>query len=401
MAFVQQTFQEYYAEDFCLDANLQNIEKREFGFALFEGWMLRHKSFNSRDELTRFLSDSVPRDAYFSCAFYEEPESEMEKKGWTGADLIFDIDADHIPTPCDKTHDEWTCGKCGFAGRGVVPDSCPVCGSEKLDDNTWPCEVCLTSAKAETIKLLDVLMKDFGFSQKEARVFFSGHRGYHVHVEAEAVRSLDSTARKEIVDYVGGLGFDPTSHRLDEKDLRSLSLKDPGWRGRIARAIHQFLLNAKQEDYRNIGLNRSQADALIRSKEAILRNWDESKPWNAVRGVGSETWKKIIEHSANSQFANVDTVVTTDTHRLIRMGGTLHGKTGLKKVEFPISRILDFDPFRSAVAFTGGAVSVFVSNAPEFRIGDQTFGPYRGRKVELPTAAAMLLICKKRAEVLD
>jgi DNA primase small subunit len=86
---------------------------------------------------------------------------------------------------------------------------------------------------------------------------------------------------------------------------------------------------------------------------------------------------------------------------LIRLGGTLHGKTGLKKVELPVSRIDDFDPFGSAVAFKGGAVSVLVFNAPEFRMGDQTFGPYKNEKVELPTAAAVLLVCKKRAEVID
>ena len=41
-------------------------------------------------------------------------------------------------------------------------------------------------------------------------VFFSGHRGYHVHIENEAVRSLDAMARKEIVDYVTGLRLNRT-----------------------------------------------------------------------------------------------------------------------------------------------------------------------------------------------
>ncbi len=52
-----------------------------------------------------------------------------------------------------------------------------------------------------------MLENDFGFSSDELHVFFSGHRGYHVHVEDEAVRSLDAMARKEIVDYVMGLGL--------------------------------------------------------------------------------------------------------------------------------------------------------------------------------------------------
>ena len=399
-AFVQQAFREHYTKDFSFSESLSMIEKREFGFALFEGWMLRHKSFDNKNELVSFLGNSVPRDAYFSCAYYEDPQAEMEKKGWSGADLVFDIDADHIPTSCDKVHDQWTCGKCGFAGKGVVPENCPVCGGEKFDESTWPCEVCLASAKYETVKLLDILMKDFGFSDKEIRVFFSGHRGYHVHVENEAVKDLDSVARKEIVDYVCGLGLDVPFQGLDEKGIKMLSVNDYAWRGRIAKGIHDFVFIAKAQDYRDVGLRGNVAEAMVKNKGAILRNLNESKPWEAVKGVGPETWKKIMEHFIMSQSANVDTVVTTDTHRLIRLGGTLHGKTGLKKTEFPVPAINDFDPFKSAIAFREGTATVLVSNAPEFRLGDQTFGPYKNQKIELPTAAAVLLICRKRAEVI-
>jgi DNA primase small subunit len=83
------------------------------------------------------------------------------------------------------------------------------------------------------------------------------------------------------------------------------------------------------------------------------------------------------------------------------MPGTLHGKTGLKKVECPISAIDNFDPFKSAIAFKGGSTSLLVSDSPEFRLGGEEFGPFRNEKVELPTAAALLLVCKKRAEVVE
>ena len=81
------------------------------------------------------------------------------------------------------------------------------------------------------------------------------------------------------------------------------------------------------------------------------------------------------------------------------MNGTLHGKTGLKKVEFPTKDIQDFDPFTGAVAFKKGKVKVLVSDAPEFRMSGETLGPYKNQTVELPIAAAVLLICKRRAEV--
>ncbi|HSQ48074.1 MAG TPA: hypothetical protein VLL96_00120, partial [Candidatus Deferrimicrobiaceae bacterium] len=79
--------------------------------------------------------------------------------------------------------------------------------------------------------------------------------------------------------------------------------------------------------------------------------------------------------------------------------GTLHGKTGLKKIEFPAKNLEDFDPFIGAVAFRRGEVKVLVSDAPEFRLGGQTLGPYKNQTVTLPTAAAVMLICKRRAEV--
>jgi DNA primase small subunit len=405
--FIQETFREYYNKDFSLSKNFPMIEKREFGFASFERWMLRHKSFQNEEELTSFLSNFVPKDAYFSCAIYEAPEAEMERKGWLGADLIFDIDADHIPTSCDKIHDKWTCGDCGFSGKGIAPSKCPACGSEKLNVNTWPCEACLNSAKTETIKLLDMLMQDFGFSTNEIHVFFSGHRGYHVHVESETVKTLDAVARKEIVDYISGLGFDPTFYVGSRKGWKQTSvasgpiLGNVGWSGRIARGVHDFILSSKEEDLLIMGLRRNVVETLLKNRDGILRNWNDSRILSAVKGAGPETWKKITEFCVQKQSAKIDTVVTTDIHRLIRLADALHGKTGLKKVGFPISGIEDFDPFKSAVSFKKGTVSVFVSDAPEFRLCDENFGPYKKQKVELPTAAAVLLICRDRAEVVD
>jgi len=380
------------------------IDKREFGFILFREGMLRHKRFGNKGELETFLRNIAPSDAYYSCAYYEDPEAEMDKKGWLGADLIFDIDADHITTHCGKVHDEWICASCGFAGKGITPETCPACMSQKFEVKTWPCEVCLDSARAETMKLLDMLTQDFGFSEKEVRTFFSGHRGYHIHVESEAVESLDAVARKEIVDYVCGLGFNAIAYGLGAKgahEMRNLNLSDFGRGGRVARGIYDFILNAEQEDYKGIELKPNIIEAIMKNKDVILRRWGEMGHFGGVKGIGFETWRKIAEFCAKFQSAKIDTVVTTDIHRLIRLPDTLHGKTGLKKIEFPVSDIEDFDPFKSAVAFEKGTVTVFVSNAPEFRLGNEIFGPYKSQRIELPTAATVLLICRGRAEVVE
>jgi len=383
------------------------IEEREFGCASFDGQMLRHKGFKTQEGLAFFLRDSVPKDAYVSCAYYQDPEVGMDKKGWLGADLVFDIDADHIQSRCDKIHDYWCCGKCGFTGKGVTPDKCPACGGEKLETNTWPCELCINSAREEATKLLDLLINDLGVSSSDIRVFFSGHRGYHVYVENDDVKTLDSTARKEIVDYVCGLGLDLLPRKYGGKNsskpnaFEDVRLSALGWRGRIARCMRDFILTAKEETYESAGLSKNVATTLANNKDKILKRWNDAGPWNAVKHIGPKTWDRLAEFCIGSRSAAVDTVVTTDIHRLIRLPNTLHGKTGFKKVEFPVSDMDHFDPFTGAIAFKKGATTVYVEDAPQFRIGDEVFGPYKNEKVELPTAAALLLVCKNRAEVTE
>ena len=120
----------------------------------------------------------------------------MDKKGWLGADLVFDIDADHIPSGCNKIDDEFVCAKCGFSGRGITPEVCPACEGAKFATKTWPCELYIQAAREETAKLIDHVKQRLRFFiRRIARVFF-GHRGYHVHVEDKAVRSLDAMARR-------------------------------------------------------------------------------------------------------------------------------------------------------------------------------------------------------------
>ena len=162
--------------------------------------------------------------------------------------------------------------------------------------------------------------------------------------------------------------------------------------------MRRFIDAATKDDLMNAGIKGGAAAAILQYKQQILKRCIEEDMWNSVRGVKDETWFKLAAYLTNLESAVIDTVVTTDIHRLIRMDGTLHGKTGLKKVEFPAADLAKFDAFTEAVAFKEGKAKVSVSCAPEFRLGETTFGPYTNAKVELPTAAAVLLICKGRAE---
>ncbi len=405
--FIQDRFADYYKQHSASILPPTSIENREFGFLLFEKrMMLRHKGFRNVDNLRSSLGTIVPSDVYYSSAYYESPEEEMKAKGWLGADLIFDIDADHIPTPCATEHDIWICNSCGASGRGKHPPKCPTCGGIKFKEKTWPCEVCLEAAKAEAIKLFDVLTEDFGFSTEVLTVAFSGHRGYHVHVESEEIRKLDSMARKEIVDYVMGTGLEADFHGLGksaspERMFSGPDLNARGWRGKVARGTYDLLLTASAEDLEKAGLRKRTAKTLVLNREALLESWKEKGPWGAFKGLGLETWKKIARYGVEKQSVKIDTVVTPDVNRLIRLPNSLHGKTGLKKIEVSITGIEDFDPLRSAVAFKEGMVTVNVSEAPQFRIEDRIYGPFERQNVELPTAAALMLLCKGVATVVQ
>ncbi len=403
--FIQRKFAEYYEEHGSEIQPPPAVEKREFGFLMFkEKMMIRHKAFKDMEGFASFAKRVTPSNVYYSSAYYERPEAEMDEKGWLGADLIFDIDADHMPTPCGKIHDRWVCSNCGMAGKGPKPEKCPACGGQKFDEKTWPCEVCLSTTKGEAIKLIDMLTADFGLSPKEVRVFFSGHRGYHVQVESEQIRMLDSLARREIVDYVLGLGLDAGFHGLEYTGTKRLqlqagpSLSDPGWNGRIAKGTCSFLQKASHDELEQLGLKEKVIDLILKKKDVLTEGWEKQGPWLAVKGIGVESWKKMVQKAVEMHSAQIDTVVTTDVHRLIRLAGTLHGKTGLTKTEVSISDLEHFDPFRDAVAFKKGAVTVSVAEAPKFRVENEVYGPIKNQKVELPTAAALLLLCKGLAE---
>jgi len=409
LSFIKQKFSEYYGENSERIPVPTSIERREFGFILFkERIMVRHKGFKSPREFKGFIESVAPSDVYYSAAYYERPEDSMENKGWLGADLVFDIDSDHLYTPCKSEHDYWICEGCQNAGSGQQPERCPRCGGNKFKKEAWLCETCLEIAKAETLKLLDFLIRDFGFSPKEVDICFSGHRGYHVHVEKEEVRQLDQAARKEIVDYILGTGLKVEFHGLMEvgekttKEIVGPDLIDLGWRGRIARGVYDFLAASTPQQIEKIGeIKKPIAKTVAAHKDSILETWGKKAPWGAIKGVGLKTWEKVTQYGIRKQAASIDTVVTTDIHRLIRAPLTLHGKTGLKVVSIPMDHLERFDPLTDAIAFDKGVLKVYVNEAHKFRLGKETFGPYGQEVIELPLAAAVYLLCKRAASLVD
>ena len=405
-AFLQSLFAKYYRENPEAIQEPPNIESREFGFLLFQGKvMVRHRKFSTIGELRDFMARVGPSDAYRSAAYYQRPDASMDEKGWLGADLAFDIDADHLETACRKEHDSWRCLECGYVGRGKTPEKCPKCGGAKFKESTWPCDICLSTAKDEVIKLIEILEDDFGFTADKMHVYFSGHRGYHLILEDEEVRSLGQEERREIVDYVMAVGLTPELHGFAKTSRKVPSFDSPGWRGRIARGLYEVVhLATTPEGRRELeaaGIRGKTLSVLEKEGENIIKMLENEEILKLPRGIGEKTWKKLLLRGAKRRAAEVDPVVTIDIHRLMRLEGSLHGKTGLRKVEIPLTRLEAFDPLEEAVAFNRGELRVkILVDTPKFHIGQDELGPYKAGKTEtLPLAASVLLVCKGFAEV--
>lgn len=408
--FLKGKFLDYYKNNLVSIKPPPAMTEREFGFLLFrERIMVRHKAFQDFKSFADSLFSLVPSDVYYSTAYYKQPGLDMDQKGWLGSDVVFDVDADHIDTPCKETHDMWTCPKCKETRRGKKPIQCPKCGNEKIEEKAWLCDRCLIAAKEEVLKLIELLTEDFGIKSHEMHLIFSGHRGYHLHIISDKLKTLDDVQRKEIVDYVIGLGLDPAEQGLYQgpKDLflenrhsvvTGPQLTDPGWRGRLAKGVYRIITELDQKQLVELGFSRGASRQIINEREKIETDWSKEILWSYFQdkwGVTDQVWRNVIDKALTLMAlpAKIDTVVTTDIHRLIRMPETLNGKTGLKAAMVDLDRLEEFDPFSEPAVFQG-MQTVRVMEAPQLRIGDQKFGPFSDEKTELPLSAAILLVAK-------
>ena len=152
------------------------MPKREWMFIPFGGAPpLRHKSFRSENELRQFLSERAMHSCFYSTAYWKKPyELKMDEKIWQGADLIFDLDGDHLP--------------------GVT-------------DRDFPAMLNVIQEQAHGL-WNDFLQPEFGFDEQFLQVTFSGHRGFHLHYRDPSLFHLDSEARRELVSHIRGEGVD-------------------------------------------------------------------------------------------------------------------------------------------------------------------------------------------------
>ena len=375
MQLARRLIGEYYSK--APDLSPRNIGQREFGFGDFERKITyRHLRFGDWKALKDYMVANAPPFVSISAGFYKDPAGRpMENKGLLGAELVFDLDANDLNLPCKMEHGpSWVCGKC------------------------------LGAVKAETTRLVEeFLVPDFGFSQRDIRINFSGNRGYHIHVDNDTVFALGNDARKEISNYITARGmemgaFFPTLGMRGTR-LDGPKPTDQGWGGKLARGAINAL-NSGTGALMEMGIDKKTANLLSRKRAEIILgisngNWDKvSIPKKA------EFWKKLLGSIAVSQSDSIDQNVSTDTGHLIRLPDTIHGDTGLlAKSVGGVKDLEGFDPMRDAIALKGERIRVKVNKSHALEIGGERFGPYSESVAELPAPAAIYLILKRVAEI--
>jgi DNA primase small subunit len=385
MEFVKNRFREYYETN---DIELPDrFGRREFAFVLFDSkGMFRHISFDKKVNLTNFLKEKSPAHVYYSSAYYKKPDAQtMQEKDWMGAELIFDLDSDHLV------------------------------GAEKMSYVES-----LQLVKKEFYKLVaDFLLNDFGFDEKYIDLYFSGGRGYHCHVRDPKILGLDSNERREIVDYITGrdlrdsLIFHEQTTGIKSygehsfpagKTLKMPTPDEPGWRGRISRGIIEIVSEIRKsenpiEKLQEYGVKKPDAEKLLndlsddrvkRIKDGLL---DQSKMIRKFF-LNSALRKTAVSMSAGE----TDEPVTCDVKRLIRLPSSLHGKTGFKVTRITLNTLNDFDPLRDAVILPDESVKIELNKPISIKMKeDFTLG--EGAQ-EVPSYLAVFLIGNKMANII-
>jgi DNA primase small subunit len=366
--------------------------EREFGFMYYgKDFMQRHMAFSDHPTLGRFLSGRVPSHVYYSTALYQNPSaSTMEAKVWKGADLIFDLDADHIPGVDGLTYEEM-----------------------------------LARVKKEMIRLLDdFILDDLGFSEDDLEVTFSGGRGYHAHIYSDKVLQLRSHERSEIVDYVAGtdLDFDwvfpektkmyikyKNGQRLDKGT--AFPVEDSGgWKRRMSQGTRRLL-----DEFKDLSVvdakARYKSFAAVDERQLSILKKELFDVREDLTGAAlmfrdgtfdciDDRVKKLLiswltDEVPKRSMAEVDQPVTRDIKRLIRLPYSLHGKTGLRVISMKRDELTDFDPLRDAFpdAFPDTPMKINLSKRIDIKLKRERFTGEG--EMEVPTWAGIFMVLRK------
>lgn len=390
--FMLKAFKKYYRTDGPILPD--RFARREFGFMFFDkNFVQRHLSFSTPDELRRYMQGNIPAHSYYSTSYYRRPNAPvMDDKEWLGAELIFDLDADHLDGAKEMTYAQM-----------------------------------VLQIREEMKHLVDsFLMDDLGFSEDQIHITFSGGRGYHAHVRTPDIMELGTHERRELVDYItcSGLNIDwvfpvnrvPTSRVATGSGMRTNVAKDRlippadsgGWRKRMRVGLMDVVNDfCDTEDAKLLkreypSIKGSDSKSIYKARDELVRARGVLFEKNNMAMLSTSTQNMLVkimkEDVAYRLSGEVDEPVTADIKRLIRLPGSVHGKSGLRVTPITRQELTDFDPLQMAVpdAYSDDPVKVTMRRPADLDIKGERLS-LKG-ETEVPEFAAVFLIGRKMAD---
>ena len=372
------------------------VKSREWMFIPFGGAPpLRHKSFSGVEQVRTFLSERAMHSVFYSTAYWKRPfEMKMADKLWQGADLIFDLDGDHLPGVTDKD----------FPGM-----------LEVIHDQAWSL-------------WNDFLEPEFGFKEEHLQVTFSGHRGFHLHYRDPALFHLDSEARRELVSHIRGEGVDVKGGLARYHDEGA-----QGWTKRIRNGMDDMIhtltgisnkTGSSSEDLKRLetglqslldreGQTSQRTADSIRKLADVVNHHDRVQRLKAGRfellGKYQSLFLNLLKSDTSvvlGSAGETDEVVTIDVRRQIRWPTSLHGKSGMRVSEFPLRRLdpdgsNPYNPLYEALAL-GMDESIEVEYTVDDAIaqfGDRRLESKMGDRISIHETGATFLVLKGWAKL--
>jgi DNA primase small subunit len=154
------------------------------------------------------------------------------------------------------------------------------------------------------------------------------------------------------------------------------------------------------EKLKEYGVKQSDAEKLLQdlSEDRIQRikegKLDQSKT------IRKFFLNNALRNTAVAMAAGeTDEPVTCDVKRLIRLPGSLHGKTGFKVEKISPDFLKGFNPLKDAVVLQDNPVKIQINKPMSIEVKGQNYNLKDGEE-ELPTHLAVFLVGRKMANII-
>jgi DNA primase catalytic subunit len=271
-----------------------------------------------------------------------------------------------------------------------------------------------------TLRLVNTLESEFG--AKEIVITFSGRRGFHVRVLDEAYRLLDSKVRRSIMHYLMGekinireimRGMDFNSFKGEVK-CSMHPWSHGGWAGKLRIATNSIMRELDTvsdptqcavnfiNKYHTKKITTKQTNELVNrmispmARQQITKNGDVRAflGQKATKTFMLNTLDMFFNHAKKVYAIELDTSVTGDVRRLLRMPGGINLKQGYACMVIDKEHLEDMDLLFFSAEMTFGHEEVQVKvNKPVSINGYRDFKLQPGVHT-LPMCEAMLVLCQ-------